>query len=89
MIKAKVVAIFEKDGVTPKRSTHRVDYSNVIGRTWNMPYGLEVGRGTLLISIDKDCATVETSTIEDFESDGVVLRVVTRNTIYLFDIIEV
>lgn len=81
----KLLQIYEVDGFTPKHQTDRFDFDDIQGQTFRELKPTEVGAPMVLSSLDK-YTPFKTTKVQAIDSEGMDFRVLTRNTIYHFEI---
>ncbi|MBP1990257.1 hypothetical protein [Paenibacillus eucommiae] len=81
----KLLQIYEVDGITPKHQSEKFDFDNILGRTFRELKPTEVGAPMVLASLDREMPfkTTKVQAIDQYETD---FRVLTRNTIYHFEL---
>jgi hypothetical protein len=84
----KLLATYEKDGVTKKVNTHSVNYDDIEGMIFNEIIDTEIGRSMWIEKVNNNGWNLKTSTVEDIQVIDKKMTVYTRNTIYSFEIIK-
>jgi hypothetical protein len=82
----KLLQIYEVDGITPKHHSNQFNFDDIQGRIFRELNVTEVGSPMILISIDKEETPFKTTRVQAIDTDGADFRVLTRNTIYHFEI---
>ncbi|WP_068774579.1 hypothetical protein [Paenibacillus sp. FJAT-26967] len=82
----KLLQIYENDGMTPKRHTS-FSYDQLTGSLLQEMKPTEVGSSMLLSRVD-DYRSFQTTRVQAIDRDGQDFRVLTRNTIYHFEVVE-
>jgi hypothetical protein len=85
MRRLKLLQIFEVDGVTPKRRSFKFNYQEIQGKIFTELKPTEVG-SHMLLSLADDHEPIKTTTVQAIDIEGCDLRVLTRNTIYHFEL---
>jgi hypothetical protein len=81
----KLLQIYEVDGITPKHRSERFDFDEIQGQTFREMKPTEIGSPMVLSGIDKYVPFTTTS-VQAMDRDGPEFRVLTRNTIYHFEV---
>jgi len=81
----KLLQIYEVDGITPKHRSERFDFDEIQGRTFRELKPTEIGNPMILSGIDQ-YIPFKTTRVQAIDRDGPDFRVLTRNTIYHFEI---
>jgi hypothetical protein len=81
----KLLQIYEIDGFTPKHRTDRFDFDEIQGRTFRELKPIEVGAPMILSALDK-YIPFKTTKVQAIDNEGLDFRVLTRNTIYHFEV---
>ncbi len=81
----KLLQIYEVDGFTPKHRTERFDFDNIQGLLFRELKPTEVGSCMVLSSVEQ-YTPFKTTKVQAIDSDGCDFRVLTRNTIYHFEV---
>ncbi|MFS0839404.1 hypothetical protein [Paenibacillus sp. 1P03SA] len=82
----KLLQIYENDGMTPKRATS-FRYDQMLGTILQEMKPTEVGHSMVLCRVD-DFRSFQTTRVQAIDRDGAEFRVLTRNTIYHFEVVE-
>lgn len=81
----KLLQIYEVDGITPKHRSERFDFDEIQGQTFREMNPTEVGSPMILSGIHR-YIPFKTTRVQAIDRDGLDFRVLTRNTIYHFEI---
>jgi hypothetical protein len=81
----KLLQIYEVDGITPKHHTELFDFDEIQGHTFREMKPTEIGAPMILSAIDK-FIPFKTTRVQAIDKDGLDFRVLTRNTIYHFEV---
>jgi hypothetical protein len=81
----KLLQIYQVDGITPKHRSARFDFDHIQGQTFREMKQTEVGSSMILASVDQE-APFKTTKVQAIDQEGQDFRVLTRNTIYHFEI---
>jgi hypothetical protein len=81
----KLLQIYEVDGFTPKHRTERFDFDDIQGHLFQELKPTEVGSCMVLSTVDK-YTPFKTTKVQAIDIDGPDFRVLTRNTIYHFEV---
>lgn len=81
----KLLQIYEVDGVTPKHRSDKFNFDEIQGQTFTEIKPTEIGSPMVLSGIDK-YIPFKTTRVQAIDWDGIDFRVLTRNTIYHFEI---
>ncbi|MBD0383139.1 hypothetical protein [Paenibacillus sedimenti] len=81
----KLLQIYEVDGITPKHRSERFDFDEIQGQTFREMKPTEIGCPMILSGIDK-YVPFKTTRVQAIDRDGPDFRVLTRNTIYHFEV---
>ncbi|MFD0696079.1 hypothetical protein ACFQZT_18570 [Paenibacillus sp. GCM10027628] len=81
----KLLQIYEVDGITPKHRSERFDFDEIQGQSFREMKPTEVGCPMILSGIDK-YVPFKTTRVQAIDRDGSDFRVLTRNTIYHFEV---
>lgn len=85
--KYNIISILERDGRV-KQDTGDVLYSRLIGQSFVPLFDLTIGRSLVAVKDDDMDYLLRTSAIEEYSTELNMLKVVTRNTVYYFEVIE-
>jgi hypothetical protein len=85
MRRLKLLQIYQIDGITPKHRSDRFDFDRIQGETFQELMETQVGSPMILSSLTQE-APFRTTKVQAIDHDGVDFRVLTRNTIYHFEI---
>jgi hypothetical protein len=81
----KLLQIYEIDGITPKHRSDRFDFDQIQGQTFRELKLTEVGVPMILTSTNNE-TPFKTTRVQAIDLEGLDFRVLTRNTIYHFEI---
>ncbi|MEC0231838.1 MULTISPECIES: hypothetical protein [Paenibacillus] len=81
----KLLQIYEVDGFTPKHRSERFDFDQIQGQTFCEMNPTEVGSPMMLSAINR-YIPFKTTRVQAIDRDGMDFRVLTRNTIYHFEV---
>ncbi|RTE03949.1 hypothetical protein [Paenibacillus whitsoniae] len=81
----KLLQIYEVDGITPKHKSERFNFDEIQGQVFREISPTEVGRPMTLTAVHVD-SPIKTTRVQAIDQEGVDFRVLTRNTIYHFEI---
>jgi hypothetical protein len=81
----KLLQIYEVDGITPKHHTELFDFDEIQGHTVREMKPTEIGAPMILSDVDK-YIPFKTTRVQAIDKDGLDFRVLTRNTIYHFEV---
>ncbi|MDD9272189.1 hypothetical protein ACFPES_34740 [Paenibacillus sp. GCM10023248] len=81
----KLLQIYEVDGITPKHQSERFNFDEIQGQTFREMNPTEVGSPMILSGIHR-YFPFKTTRVQAIDRDGVDFRVLTRNTIYHFEV---
>ncbi|MFC5451321.1 hypothetical protein [Paenibacillus aestuarii] len=81
----KLLQIYEVDGITPKHRSDRFNFDDIQGQTFREMKPTEVGAPMVLSGINK-YMPFKTTRVQAIDKDGQDFRVLTRNTIYHFEV---
>lgn len=81
----KLLQIYEVDGITPKHRSERFDFDEIQGQTFREVNPTEVGCPMTLSGL-RQHTPFKTTRVQAIDQDGLDFRVLTRNTIYHFEI---
>jgi hypothetical protein len=84
----KLLQIYEIDGITPKHHSNRFDFDEIQGQIFRELKITEVGVPMILTSLNGEETPFKTTRVQAIDKDGPDFRVLTRNTIYHFEIIN-
>jgi hypothetical protein len=88
MRRLKLLQVFEVDGLTPKRRSSRWNYDRMQGRLFEELQPTAIG-SHMVLSLEGDYDPIRTTTVQAIDVEGDAMRVLTRNTIYHFELIRV
>ncbi|MFC0214286.1 hypothetical protein ACFFK0_17795 [Paenibacillus chartarius] len=86
MKRLKLLQVFEVDGITPKRQTDRWSYTSLQGKLLRELKPIKVG-SHMLLSPDDAYEPVRSTKVQAVDVDGHDMRVLTRNSIYHFELV--
>ncbi|NQX64401.1 hypothetical protein [Paenibacillus qinlingensis] len=81
----KLLQIYEVDGITPKHRSDRFDFDEIQGQTFREVNPTEVGCPMTLSGV-RQHTPFKTTRVQAIDQDGSDFRVLTRNTIYHFEV---
>ncbi|GGA08198.1 hypothetical protein GCM10008018_62300 [Paenibacillus marchantiophytorum] len=81
----KLLQIYEVDGFTPKHRSERFDFDQIQGQTFCEMNPTEVGSSMMLTAVNR-YIPFRTTSVQAIDRDGMDFRVLTRNTIYHFEV---
>ncbi|OCT10537.1 hypothetical protein A8709_12130 [Paenibacillus pectinilyticus] len=81
----KLLQIYEVDGITPKHRSDRFDFDEIQGQTFREMNPTEVGC-PMTLSHFQEHTPFKTTRVQAIDLDGLDFRVLTRNTIYHFEV---
>lgn len=81
----KLLQIYEVDGFTPKHRSDRFDFDEIQGQTFREVNPTEVGCPMTLSGV-RQHTPFKTTRVQAIDQDGLDFRVLTRNTIYHFEV---
>ncbi|UJF32716.1 hypothetical protein [Paenibacillus hexagrammi] len=81
----KLLQIYEVDGITPKHRSDRFNFDEIQGETFREIKPTEIGSPMVLSGVHT-YAPFKTTRVQAIDRDGSDFRVLTRNTIYHFEI---
>jgi hypothetical protein len=86
MRRLKLLQIFEVDGLTPKRRSGRWSYEWMQGRLFRELKPTAIG-SHMLLSFEEIYEPIRTTAVQAIDEEGDAMRVLTRNTIYHFELV--
>jgi hypothetical protein len=81
----KLLQIYEVDGFTPKHRSDRFDFDEIQGQTFREVNPTEVGCPMTLSGV-RQHTPFKTTRVQAIDQEGMDFRVLTRNTIYHFEV---
>lgn len=81
----KLLQIYEVDGITPKHRSERFNFDEIQGQTFREMNPTEVGSPMILSGVHQ-YIPFKTTRVQAIDQDGLDFRVLTRNTIYHFEV---
>ncbi|MNI09061.1 hypothetical protein D3C73_621150 [compost metagenome] len=81
----KLLQIYEVDGITPKHRSKQFDFDEIQGQTFKEMKPTMVGAPMILATIN-DYIPFQTTHVQAIDNEGEDFRVLTRNTIYHFEV---
>jgi hypothetical protein len=81
----KLLQIYQVDGITPKHRSNHFDFDRIQGQIFHELQETAVGSPMILTSVEQH-APFQTTKVQAIDQDGIDFRVLTRNTIYHFEI---
>lgn len=85
MRRMKLLQVFEVDGITPKRRSSRWNYDHMQGKLFHELKPTRVG-DHMMLSLDGEYDPILTTTVQAIDIEGTDMRVLTRNSIYHFEL---
>jgi hypothetical protein len=86
MRRLKLLQVFEVDGVTPKRRSSRWNYDHMQGKLFRELRPTRVG-DHMMLSMEGEYEPICTTSVQAIDVEGQDMRVLTRNSIYHFELL--
>lgn len=83
----KLLQIYEVDGITPKHRSERFDFDEIQGQMFRELKPTEIGAPMILTSFGH-YVPFKTTRVQAIDQEGPEFRVLTRNTIYHFEVAD-
>ncbi|WP_052488010.1 hypothetical protein [Gordoniibacillus kamchatkensis] len=85
MKRMKLLQVFEVDGITPKHRSSRWNYDHMQGKLFRELKPTRVGDHMMLFP-EGEYEPILTTTVQAIDIEGIDMRVLTRNSIYHFEL---